>query len=133
MPCVVSQDGDIWTIDESHPAYPMIARVPALLPSFACLAGTHLKKLLGGWPFNIVASDNCKCASRARYMDAMGCGWCEQNVEEIVGYLREEAVARGLPFLDAAARMLVKRAIHNARKEEARHAAEQGSPLHSER
>lgn len=22
MPCVVSQDGDLWTVDESHPAYP---------------------------------------------------------------------------------------------------------------
>jgi hypothetical protein len=34
--------------------------------------------------------------------------------------MREEAKARGLPFLDAAGRVLVRRAISNARKEAAR-------------
>ena len=43
-------------------------------------------------------------------------GWCAANINEIVGWLREEARARGLPFLDAAGRMLVRRAIRNAKR-----------------
>jgi hypothetical protein len=46
-------------------------------------------------------------------------GWCEANLDEIVGWLREEAAKRGIPFIDLAGRMLVKRAIKNARKAEA--------------
>ena len=26
LPCVVSQDGDVWTIDVDHPAYPRVAK-----------------------------------------------------------------------------------------------------------
>ena len=43
-------------------------------------------------------------------------GWCEANLDTIVGWLREQAEARGLPFLDVAGRMLVRRAIANARR-----------------
>ena len=28
LPCVVSQDGDEWTIDVEHPAYPRVSRLP---------------------------------------------------------------------------------------------------------
>lgn len=78
--------------------------------------GTELKKLLSGWPFRFVAGTDCKCNQRARYMDEMGCDWVEANIEECVGYLRESAADRGLPFLDAAGRLLIRRAISNARK-----------------
>ena len=78
--------------------------------------GAELKKLLAGWPFRFVAGTDCKCNQRARYMDEMGCDWVEANIEECVGYLRESAADRGLPFLDAAGRLLVRRAISNARK-----------------
>jgi hypothetical protein len=47
-------------------------------------------------------------------------GWCTAHLDEIVGWLREEATKRSLPFLDAAGRVLVRRAISNARKEQAR-------------
>jgi hypothetical protein len=76
--------------------------------------GTELKKLLK--LIGITATPNCSCNARARTMDANGCDWCEANLETIVGWLREEATKRRLPFLDAAGRMLVKRAINNARK-----------------
>ena len=39
-----------------------------------------------------------------------------ERIEEVVKVMREEAAARGLPFLDIAGRLLVKRAISNARK-----------------
>jgi hypothetical protein len=43
-------------------------------------------------------------------------GWCEAHLDEIVGWLREEAEKRGLPFLDMAGRLLVRRAISLARR-----------------
>jgi hypothetical protein len=79
-----------------------------------CLAGTALKSLLAS--FGIAASPNCPCNVRAAEMDDRGCDWCEENIDTIVGWLREEATKRGLPFLDAAGRLLVKRAIRNARR-----------------
>ena len=116
-PCVVNEDGEQITVDETHPAYPRHAKT-------APGPGTELKKLLAGWPFHLVASADCKCNQRARYMDAKGCDWVEANIEECVGYLRESAAERGLPFLDAAGRVLVRRAITNARKAEAARAQE---------
>jgi hypothetical protein len=118
MPCVVSQDGDEWTIDVDHPAYPRLAKPVFVSRTLAflsgCLAGTALKSLLAS--FGIAASPNCSCNARAAVMDRQGCDWCEANLDTIVGWLREEATKRGLPFLDAAGRLLVKRAIRNARK-----------------
>lgn len=28
LPCVISQDGDEWTVDVEHPAYPRVSRLP---------------------------------------------------------------------------------------------------------
>jgi hypothetical protein len=78
--------------------------------------GTELKKLLAGWPFLFVAGADCKCNQRARYMDEMGCDWVVENIDECVGYLRESAADRGLPFIELAARLLIRRAIRNARR-----------------
>ena len=51
-------------------------------------------------------------------MDLWGCDECSkpERIEEVVKVMREEAAARGLPFLDIAGRLLVRRAISNARK-----------------
>ena len=81
--------------------------------------GTELKKLLS--KIGITATPNCSCNARARRMDeeeARHPGGCEEHLEEIVGWLREEATKRGLPFMDMAGRMLVKRAIRNARRKQ---------------
>ena len=78
--------------------------------------GTELNKLLAGWPLYITASPDCSCNARAAEMDRQGVEWCEANIDTIVGWLREQAEARGLPFLDLAGRMLVRRAISNARR-----------------
>jgi len=59
-------------------------------------------------------------------MDAWGPDECSkpERIDEVVAVMRSEAAARGLPFLDAVGRMLVRRAIANARREEASHAKE---------
>jgi len=79
--------------------------------------GTELKKLLAR--VGITATPDCDCNARAAEMDRReqdSPGWCEANLDTIVGWLREQAEARGLPFLDAVGRLLVLRAIRNARK-----------------
>lgn len=119
MPCVVAQDGDMWTIDITHEAYPAppggVVIPYTLDPSEETKGpGTEMKKLLA--KIGITSSPDCQCNARARYMDEQGPEWCEQNMAEIIGWLREEAEKRKLPFVDFAGRLLVKKAIANARK-----------------
>lgn len=57
----------------------------------------------------------CKCDARAREMDTRGPEWCDRNLDTIVGWLREEAKRRKLPFFDQATRLLVRHAIRKAR------------------
>ena len=80
------------------------------------LPGTELSKLLKR--FGINPTPTCACRAKAAEMDAWGPDECEkpERIEEVVAVMREEAKARGLPFLDAAGRLLVRRAIANARK-----------------
>jgi hypothetical protein len=118
--CIVSEDGDQITVDETHAAYPRVPKPqPAPQPPAPARGpGTELKKLLK--LVGITATPNCSCNARAAKMDQEGAEWCEAHLDEIVGWLREEASKRGLPFVDMAGRVLVRRAISNARKEAAR-------------
>jgi hypothetical protein len=114
---------------ETHPAYPAKPKKgftpkPLRAPPTSG-PGVELKKLLKR--VGITASPTCSCNACACRMDeeeAKEPGWCEAHLDEIVGWLREEATKRGLPFVDMAGRVLVKRAISNARKAEARRAKE---------
>lgn len=67
-------------------------------------------------------------------MDSWGPDECSKpdRIEEVVAAMREEAKARGLPFVDMAGRFLVRRAIANARKKGAAANAE-GSRFPAER
>ena len=76
--------------------------------------GSQLKKFLSR--IGITATPTCSCNAKARHMDAMGVDWCEQNIDLLVSWLREESQKRGLPFIDLAGRLLVKRAISASRK-----------------
>lgn len=96
--------------------------MPLVMERPGCLAGTELKRLLGR--FGLTATGKCHCSRHAAEMNSKGCQWCEDNLDEIVGWMREEAVRRGLPFIDAAGRVLVRRAIANARRAEAGRAKE---------
>lgn len=117
-PCIVSEDGDSIIVDENHPAFPKRRTGP----------GTELKKLLAGWPLYIQTTPSCPCNRRALIMDTNGCDWCERNIDTIVGWLREEATRRSLPFFDAGAKLLVRRAISRARAQEKRTDASSPSP-----
>ena len=77
--------------------------------------GTELHKILG--TFGIHMRAGCSCRGRMVQMNKWGIEGCEQNVETIVEWMKEEAAKRKLPYLNAVGRMLVRRAISNARKE----------------
>lgn len=119
MDCVISQDGDIWTIDENHASYPKNIKpnfVPpkAQEPDIGQGAGTELKKLLK--LIGITASPTCGCNAKAKTMNDNGLEWCKNNTDTIVEWLKEEATKRNLPFFSYGAKKLVKFAIHRAEK-----------------
>lgn len=76
--------------------------------------GAYLKKYLS--KIGITSTPTCSCNAKARHMDTMGVEWCEENLDTIVGWLKEEAEKRSLPFFDWPARMLVKKAISSAKR-----------------
>jgi hypothetical protein len=121
-PCIISEDGEQITVDENHPSYPS-KKKDGFIPQTkqrniesnnVNKPGTELKKLLK--KIGIKASPNCSCNKRAALMDQWGPDECEKRIDEIVGWLREEANKRNLPFIDMAGRILVKKAIKNSRK-----------------
>jgi len=131
--CIVSREGIVVCVDTQHPFYPKsITRPkPELQASVAAQPKSRTRKAAkarssrgpGGYlkamlrSLGITASSACSCNARAAEMDRKGCDWCEENIDTIIGWLREEATKRRLPFLDAAGRLLVKRAIHKARRD----------------
>jgi hypothetical protein len=86
------------------------------LPAHVAGPGTQLSRLLKR--FGIEPTPTCSCRAKAAEMDAWGADECEkpERIEEVVAVMREEAARRGLPFVDMAGRLLVRRAIRNARK-----------------
>ena len=98
----------------AFPQPEMQYREPPRLPTSG--PGTELSRLLKR--FGIEPTPTCACRAKAAQMDAWGPDECSkpERIDEVVAVMREEAKARGLPFLDAAGRMLVRRAIRNARR-----------------
>ena len=78
--------------------------------------GTELSRLLKR--LGIEPTPTCACRAKQQQMDTWGPDECSkpERIDEVVAVMREEAHARGLPFLDVAGRLLVRRAIQNARK-----------------
>lgn len=113
-PCVASEDGDMITVDENHPAYPH-AR-PGHVPDPG--PGAELKSLLKDW-LGITSSPTCSCNAMANKMNKMGADWSESadGLAEILAVMKREHARRKtiLPWSDTAASMLVKLACRRAR------------------
>jgi hypothetical protein len=90
--------------------------------------GTELSELLA--KFGIKANEGCKCKARALEMDHRGVAWCEKNIELIVDWLEEESTKRHLPFVRAAGKILVRRAIRNAKRQSKESLKHQDDPIH---
>lgn len=76
-------------------------------------AGTHLHRMLDWW--GLKGSKKCGCESHAKEMDRRGVEWCEENKSKILGWMREGARERSLPFLDSLGLMLIDTAIQRAK------------------
>jgi hypothetical protein len=67
MPCVVAQDGDQWTIDTEHPAYPRpkpgLGDMVAAGLSAVGITKERVSKLVGG---------DCGCAKRQEALNELG-------------------------------------------------------------
>ncbi len=79
-------------------------------------AGTELKNIIT--KFGLKPGLNCKCGQHIREMDTNGVEWCEQSMDTITEWLREEAQRAKLPFTEIGAKLLIKRAISNAKKKQ---------------
>lgn len=76
--------------------------------------GTILSNMIKS--IGIVMSQGCSCRRHAIEMNDKGNDWCEQNIDTIVGWLREEAAKRKLPFFDTIGKIMVNRAIKKSRR-----------------
>jgi hypothetical protein len=72
---------------------------------------TGMIKTLG-----ISSSSTCSCRRHALEMNDQGPDWCEQNMETILSWLRDEAKKRGLPFIDMVGKAMIQRAVNRSRK-----------------
>ena len=81
------------------------------------LPGTELNKLIS-WFYSPDNKDKCECLSRIEKMDKWGPDKCEARMDTIVRWLQHSAAVHGVPFVPSAVRLLVRRAISNARKQE---------------
>lgn len=95
--------------DATAPADPAQGFPTPVNPSKPAGVGTILKSTLA--KFFIEAGPGCQCNARAAQMDQLGPDWCQEHLEEIVGWLKEEAARRRLPFFPPAARLLIRRCI----------------------
>jgi len=97
-----------------HPQVFLQAHMPRTLDSDPNGPGTILSGMLEA--VGIKSAPNCSCKKRAVRMNAEGNDWCEQNMEEILGWLAEEAKKRNLPFVKTVAKLIVQRAIKKSRR-----------------
>jgi hypothetical protein len=81
--------------------------------------GSVLSNMLSS--IGIKSSPTCSCKQRAIEMNEQGNDWCEQNIDTIVEWLREESQKRRLPFIETVARLLIKRSISLSRKLKSKH------------
>jgi hypothetical protein len=122
--CIVSEEGDQITVDETHQAYPRAPKPGFTLPQPQPQhgPGTELKALLKDW-LGIESSPTCSCNKMAAKMNAAGPDWCETDagLAEILGVMRAEHGKRRdagetrLPWSDYAATQLVRLACRRAR------------------
>lgn len=97
-----------------NPAAYIRSLYPKTLEEHPNHPGTILSKMIKS--VGIQMTDSCSCKRHALEMNEKGNDWCEENIDIIVGWLREEASRRGLPFMDAIGKLLIGRAIKKSRK-----------------
>jgi hypothetical protein len=64
----------------------------------------------------IKSTSTCSCRRHALQMNEEGPDWCEQNIDTILNWLKDESQKRSLPYVETVARVMVNRAINKSRK-----------------
>lgn len=64
----------------------------------------------------IKSTSNCACRRHAIEMNDNGPDWCEQNIDKILSWLKEESVKRKLPFVESVAKIMINKAISKSRE-----------------
>lgn len=98
----------------SDPATVLQSLFPPTLEQDPYGPGTILSGMIK--KFGIHITPDCACMGRALNMNKKGVDWCEQNIDKILDWLREESKKRKLPFIDTVARMIVQQALQKSRK-----------------
>lgn len=96
------------------PAKVLRSLYPQTLEEHPNHPGTVLSKMIKS--IGIKMTDSCSCRKHAIQMNNKGNDWCEENIDTIVGWLREEAKKRNWPFIDSIGKLMVGRAIKKSRK-----------------
>ena len=76
--------------------------------------GTILSSMIK--KFGIHMTPHCSCMAKALSMNEKGPDWCEENLDKIVEWLKEESKNRKIPFIEPVVRMIVQQAIQKSRK-----------------
>jgi hypothetical protein len=98
----------------NDPAATLRALFPKTLEENPNGAGTILTGMISA--LGIKSSSTCSCRRHALEMNEKGNDWCDQNIDTIVSWLKDESSKRGLPFVETVGRMMVNRAISKSRK-----------------
>ena len=98
----------------NDPAKVLRAAFPKTLEENPNGAGTILSNMLS--TIGIKSSPSCACRRHAIEMNDKGPDWCEQNMDTILAWLKEESNKRKLPFVETVAKMMVNKAISKARE-----------------
>jgi len=64
----------------------------------------------------IKSTPTCSCRKHAIEMNTKGNTWCENNIETIIGWLKEESIKRKIPFIESLAKMVVNKAIKKSKE-----------------
>lgn len=76
--------------------------------------GTILASMFSA--IGIKSSPTCSCRRHALEMNKNGIEWCEENIDTICSWLKEECEKRRIPYVETIAKMVVNKAINKARK-----------------
>lgn len=98
----------------SDPANKLRNMFPKTLEEHPNGAGTILSGMISS--LGIKSTPNCSCRQHAIEMNEKGPDWCEQNLDQILGWLKEESTKRGMPFIETIAKIMVMKAIKKSRR-----------------
>jgi len=98
----------------ADPAKTLRAIFPKTLEEHPNGPGSILSGMLSS--IGIKSTANCACRRHAIEMNDNGPDWCEQNMDKILSWLKEESTKRKLPFVESVAKIMVNKAISKSRE-----------------